>query len=705
VTGRQTVNRCERGSGAKVTSTFQPLRRLLPLTLPLALVFLVAECAPGKPIESSIGAPPGDLVAVRLSPDSVSVSLNGATDFSVELEFSDGSIIPGTGVTFEATGGSITSSGHYVAGATGGSYRVIASLEDKADTSIVTIALGARTLTGISIDPASAALIPGGSQQFSATGVMSDGSDSSIAVTWSATGGTVDATGLYVAPSVSGTYQLVAAQQGGTLRDTAQIIVTVPPPSLVAVILTPASVTLLAGRTQQFSAVGQLSDGSSVATAVTWTATGGTVNSTGRYTAGSTAGTFRVIARAANGLADTSSITITTPTITALTVTPATVTLQTGQTRQFAVTATLSNGSTQTNPAVTWTATGGIISTAGLYTAGTTTGTFLAIATAGNGVADTSIVTIVPPATITGIVVSPVSASVAAGQTQQFSVTATLSSGGTQANPSVTWNATGGMISAGGQYTAGTTTGTFRVIAVLQGGTLADTSDVTITPPGTGPYANRPANYGKILTNYGFGDVPPAGAGLAYADGWYVNNYGEMDRVTDANAPVSPSSALQWTYERGGTSGTSVGIVYHQYPANTTEFYVAFSLWHDSNFEWNTISNKLFYIEPGNIILESKTDNDYLTVYIGATGTLYKATNPRTSPLGQWVNIELLVKRGNPGVVKVWMNGTLVMDRTPAVPGPGSYGELKLDSTWGGATSARTRDSFRRVDHSLIATP
>ncbi len=66
--------------------------------------------------------------------------------------------------------------------------------------------------------------------------------------------------------------------------------------------------------------------------------------------------------------------------------------------------------------------------------------------------------------------------------------------------PGVTYSATGGTITTGGLYTAGSTAGTFRVIAVQQGGTLADTSAVTLT-------ATPPVLQAVILT--------PASASLA----------------------------------------------------------------------------------------------------------------------------------------------------------------------------------------------
>jgi hypothetical protein len=148
---------------------------------------------------------------------------------------------------------------------------------------------------------------------------------------------------------------------------------TVTPPS-VAVSLSPASVTVQAGGTQQFTATITGASNS----AVTWTATGGTVSSTGLYTAGTAAGSFTVKAISVqdNTRNATAAITIQAPQPVGVTVLPASSTLLTGGTQQF--TATVANAS---NTAVTWTATGGTISSAGLFTAGTMAGSFTVTAT------------------------------------------------------------------------------------------------------------------------------------------------------------------------------------------------------------------------------------------------------------------------------------------------------------------------------------
>ncbi|MGH7470440.1 MAG: hypothetical protein ACRENP_21050 [Longimicrobiales bacterium] len=87
-------------------------------------------------------------------------------------------------------------------------------------------------------------------------------------------------------------------------------------------------------------------------------------------------------------------------TVSSVVLSPSAVSLLAGGTQQFAATITMSDGSAPTvQPS--WTATGGSITTAGLYTAGGAAGAFRAVASAG-GRADTSAITVtLPPDTVT----------------------------------------------------------------------------------------------------------------------------------------------------------------------------------------------------------------------------------------------------------------------------------------------------------------
>ena len=171
---------------------------------------------------------------------------------------------------------------------------------------------GGPTLNAVLVAPEERSVQAGATLQFQAAGVMSDGDTTDVAVSWSATGGTITSAGLYTAGQTAGVHRVVATAEGGQ-ADTARVTVTVPSPNptLMAVVATPPSASVATGGTVQFSATGRLSNGASQAVNVTWTATGGTINTSGLYTAGATAGSYRVIATGPGGLADTSAVTVT----------------------------------------------------------------------------------------------------------------------------------------------------------------------------------------------------------------------------------------------------------------------------------------------------------------------------------------------------------------------------------------------------------
>ncbi len=192
----------------------------------------------------------------------------------------------------------------------------------------------------------------------------------------------------------------------------------------VAVSISPTAASLSTGGQQQFTAYVS----GTVNTAVTWSASGGTVTNSGLYTAPGTAGTYTVTATSA---ADTTkfasaSVTVTQGSQVSISVTPSSADVQAAGQQQF--TATVSG---TTNSAVTWSASGGTVTTGGLYTAPGTAGSYLVTATS---VADTTksasaTVNVTPPGSSTVLlgdqnVESHADSTLALGQALAFQATA-----------------------------------------------------------------------------------------------------------------------------------------------------------------------------------------------------------------------------------------------------------------------------------------
>jgi aryl-phospho-beta-D-glucosidase BglC (GH1 family) len=113
---------------------------------------------------------------------------------------------------------------------------------------------------------------------------------------------------------------------------------------------------------------------------------------------------FQVTVRDAAGLTATSSVSVVVnQTLTTVAVTPASVTVPVGTTRQFSAQVTDQFGTPLANPpTVTWSASGGTISTSGLFTAPAAPGTAQVKATSGS-VSGSAIVTVASQASGTGV--------------------------------------------------------------------------------------------------------------------------------------------------------------------------------------------------------------------------------------------------------------------------------------------------------------
>ena len=219
----------------------------------------------------------GRVVAVKVVPDSQTLEVNQSVRFSGYGLNGKGDSTSAT-LSWSASGGSITSDGLFsvsqtgkfkVVGKTGGRWQI-------SDTAVVVVVPPQPAVVEILVTPDTATVVAGKTRSFTAVGELSDSSTAPIGVQWSATGGTIDPSGVYKAGSTPGSYRVIAKNLAGTLADTSGVTIPAPPaPTLEQVILAPATANLTAGGTQQFAAYGRTSVGDSVPVSVAFAATGG----------------------------------------------------------------------------------------------------------------------------------------------------------------------------------------------------------------------------------------------------------------------------------------------------------------------------------------------------------------------------------------------------------------------------------------------
>src|SRR6266550_3005606 len=260
--------------------------------------------------------------------------------------------------------------------------------------------------------------------------------------------------------------------------------VTDPNPNnvVVQVFTSPDRITLDPYETQQFLAFGRTQAGDSVPVAVRWSASGGTITTGGLYTADTSFGTFQVTATATTSAVTSSSTVRNRGSLTQVFVTPAAASVAGGGKQQFAAYGRKRNGdSVAVN--VSYAATGGIISAAGLYSAGQSAGRYQVIAVSNPAaLADTAAVTIsVLP--VTSVAVTPVTASEPVGQTVSLTATPEDANGNALSGRVVTWVSSAAAVATVdgiGQVT-GVTAGLALITATSEG--QSGTALITVTAP------------------------------------------------------------------------------------------------------------------------------------------------------------------------------------------------------------------------------
>jgi len=259
---------------------------------------------------------------------------------------------------------------------------------------------GSGPLTIITVTPNPEALAVGATQQFLASGEDANGNAVALlpAPTWAvgAGGGTIDpVTGIFTAGTSTGIFANTVEATSGGLTGFASVFVTAG--GLASITVSPTPISVVAGGTVQFDAAARDASGNIVPLSPTWSvvnATAGTIDpTTGLFTASATPGTYTNTVLASSG-ATSGSATVTVVAaggaLATITVSPNPATLAAGTTRQF--TATGQDGAgvvIPISPAPTWSIVNGggtINSGSGLFTAGSSTGTFSNTVRATSGV-------------------------------------------------------------------------------------------------------------------------------------------------------------------------------------------------------------------------------------------------------------------------------------------------------------------------------
>jgi uncharacterized protein YjdB len=294
-------------------------------------------------------------------------------------------------------------------------------------------------LTSIAVAPASASIGVGGEQLFTAVGTLANGNTEILAsVLWSSSNTSVaavsnDATNSGFASSLT---QGSATITASALGITGSANLTITAPTLVSIQLSPQSPTIPLGATQQFTAIGFFTDGSTqdLTSTATWSSSASavaTLSSSGLAT-GLLQGVATVQASFGSVNA-TTNLNVASAALASITLTPASGTIALGVSQQYQAIGTYTDGSTHDiTQLVAWSSSTTAVATmsaTGLARAvsqGTTT-----VSATFESISASELVT-VGPASLVSLVITPNTGSLSLGATLQLAATGNYSDGSTQ---------------------------------------------------------------------------------------------------------------------------------------------------------------------------------------------------------------------------------------------------------------------------------
>ena len=328
-----------------------------------------------------------------------------------------------------------------------------------------------------------------------------------------------------------------------------------------------------------------------------------------------------------------------------------------------------------------------------------------------------------PPAPVASVTVSPSSASLQVGATQQLSAVTRDANNNVLTGRVITWSSANTSIagvSASGLVTA-LVVGSVQVKATSEGvtGTSTITVTTTVPPPPTG--TAEPSGM-TTITERPFSAISEDGWSIVAASG-SVNNF---SIVQDATAPKSPSGVGQILYPAGFAAGGEPVNVYKVLSPQYRTLYVGVWLKMSSNFQGNpTLVNKMIHLFTGgsNHVVPTiwGSGNGMLQAGVLLQGIVtdgkgQSASNlyPNLGPTGEivrgrWHHLEYVFVGNTSGTANAsaewWLDGVKVGSYTNMqyVSGSSVWEQLAWAPTWGGVTGTVTSAMTESFDHIRVS--
>ena len=466
-----------------------PTRLLFSCTAVLVLAACPPTPAPA-PTPTPTPELPGPLATLDIRAGASTVAVGGTVQFTVVGHDAKGNAVAFSPVWSATAGGSINGAGVFTAGTRAATFPDAITVRSEGVSTRASVTVTPGPLATLDVTPGAATLGIHTQVRFTCTGVDAYGNAVVVTPAWSvpAAAGTITSDGLFTAGAISGVFADAVHATQGALVGKASL--TIEAGQAITMSVVPGTSTVAVGGSVQFTMVATDGEGNLITVTPSWSAAfGGSISSTGLFTAGNSTGFFPNAIRASLGtLSATASVTVGPGALARLSISPLATTLPVnGLQRFFAIGKDAAGNTVPVTPVWSVVGGGGTISVDGLFTAGRSAGVFVDTVKVSSGLLSDYVTVTVTSDTLSVITVTPSLVSLATGTTQLFTAFGRDVNGNSVAI-SPTWSTvSGGTIASTGLLTAGTLSGSFTDTVRATVGGITGLASFTVTP---GPLAS-----------------------------------------------------------------------------------------------------------------------------------------------------------------------------------------------------------------------
>jgi uncharacterized protein YjdB len=444
----------------------------------------IAASVEGVAGYSSVTVLPKPPASIKLSSNSLSLTVGQESRLVATVRDADGGVIAGAPVEWKSSSAGVATvdSDGLVHGVGAGTATVTATsggVSDKATVTVVPVPANA-----VVVSPGEATLFVGETVTLKATVTDANGDPlSGRPISWSSSAtsvATVSTSGV-VSAKAPGTATITAASEGKSGKST----ITVKLVPVASVDMNPGELKLQIGQSSTITATPKAADGTPLTgRTIAWKSrdTGiATVSSSGEVTAKSAGST--IIEATSEGVTGVTLVTVANIPVSSVVVTPETATLTVGQSQQLDAKTYDAGGSELNGRTITWSSSNEDVASV------SSTGKVLGVApgsatitATSEGKRDKATITVVAP--VGAVVVSPDSISVVIGKTSTLTATVKDANGNTLNGRSVTWKSSNtgvATVDENGVVT-GVAAGTASVTATSEGKSGSAKVVVTLEP-------------------------------------------------------------------------------------------------------------------------------------------------------------------------------------------------------------------------------